>query len=89
MPDLRKIELGPSQFIDADGVGFGIAYIRNPNTRPTVGVVTVDYSTGSEATYEVGSGQPFQAAGQTWQVTKIRRPASDDWTIVLRRTDRA
>jgi hypothetical protein len=89
VPDLRKIELRPSHFVDADQVGFGIAYIRNPSKGPTVGVATVDYSTGAENTVEVRPREPFQVGGQTWQVTRIRNASSDDWTIVLRRTDRA
>jgi hypothetical protein len=47
--------------------------------------VAVDLATDDEAEHDVHRGEPFDVAGQTWQVTEIRRPALVEWEVVLSR----
>lgn len=72
-------------FAESGPVGFGIAYIDDQGTDPLIRVVAVDLATDDEAEHDVHRGEPFDVAGQTWQVTAIRRPALVEWEVVLRR----
>jgi hypothetical protein len=91
------VEIGPTHFVETGSLGFGIAFITHRDTVPLVSVIAVDLATDQETRHDVHPGEPFQAAGQTWQVASFRegsaaseQPASDlddEWEVVLRRTD--
>jgi hypothetical protein len=82
---IDEVVLTQSVFVDRDSVGFAVAYIKDRDTIPVVGLATVDFGTDDEDRVELGVGQPFQIAGQTWQITEIRNPTDPDWAVVLRR----
>jgi Family of unknown function (DUF6406) len=94
------VEIGPSQFVETDSIGFGVAFITHRDTVPLVSVIAVDLDTDEESRRDVHPGQPFQVAGQTWQVASFRAPPAagaqdasgyldDEWEVVLRRIDGA
>jgi len=66
-------------------VGFGIGYVEEKETDPLIRVGAVDLATGDEAWHDVHRGEPFDVAGQTWQVSEIRHPVLVEYEIVLRR----
>lgn len=83
---INEVTLTQSAFADLDTVGFGVAYVLGRDTpAPRVGLATVDFSTQAEDTIEVRPGESFQVAGETWQVTEVRKPTEPDWAVVLRR----
>jgi hypothetical protein len=80
-----EVVLRQSEFADADTVGFGVAYLRDRDSVPRVGLATVDFATKAEDTVAVQPGESFQVAGELWQLTEVRKPAERDWQVVLRR----
>lgn len=66
-------------------VGFGIAYIEEHVDNPLIRVAAVDLATGDEGSHDVHRGEPFEVAGQTWEVAEIRHPVLVEWEVVLRR----
>lgn len=87
---LDEVTLTQSAFADLDTVGFGVAYVLDRDTAaPRVGLATVDFATDAEGTIEVRPGEPFQVAGEIWQVAEVRDPTEPDWAVVLRRVGSA
>lgn len=85
---IDDVVLTQSAFADLDTVGFGVAYVLDRDTAvPRVGLATVDFSTNAENTVELRPGEAFQIAGETWQLTEVRKPTEPDWAVVLRRVD--
>lgn len=82
---MDEILLHGTAFTESGPVGFGIAYVKNRDTDPLVGIVAVDTATGDEARYKVRRGEPFQVAGQTWHVAEVRYPPGVRREVVLRR----
>lgn len=66
-------------------VGFGIGGIDERGADPLIRVAATDLATGDEAWHDVHRGEPFEVAGQTWQVAEIRHPVLVEYEIVLRR----
>lgn len=94
------VDIGPSQFVETDSIGFGVASIAHRSTVPLVSVIAVDLDTDQESRHDVHPGEPFQVAGQTWQVVSFREPTAvrpqddssyldQDWEVVLQRMDGA
>jgi Family of unknown function (DUF6406) len=85
-----EIVLTQSRFTDEGTVGFGVVYIMDADSpAPQVQLATVDFSTNSESTINVRCGDTFQVAGETWQLSEVRKPAEPDWAVVLRRVSTA
>jgi hypothetical protein len=82
----NEIVLRQSDFEDCDTAGFGVSHIRDRDTVPVVSLATVDFSNDAEGTVELRAGESFQIAGETWQLTEVRSPATRDWAVFLRRT---
>jgi len=84
---LREVVLMQSSFVDLDSVGFAVAYMKDRDTVPVVGLATVDFGADDEGRIELRAGEPFQVAGQVWRISEIRNPTDPDWVVVLRRVD--
>jgi hypothetical protein len=82
---LNEVVLTQSTFADLDTVGFGVAYIADPETVPRVGLATVDFSTDAEDRVELRPGESFQIAGEVWQLAEVRDATQPDWAVLLRR----
>lgn len=80
-----EILLHGTAFAERGSVGFGIAYVKNRDDDPLVGVVAVDIATGEEARHKVRCGELFKVAGQTWQVVEVRYPPGVKREVLLRR----
>lgn len=78
------VVLTQSAFVDLDSVGFGVAYIRDRDSAPVVGLATVDFTADAEDTIELVPGQRFPIAGQTWMLAEVRRPTQPGWAVILR-----
>jgi hypothetical protein len=93
-----RVELGPSYFVETGSLGFGVAFITHRDTNPLVSVIAVNLATNEQSTHNVHPGEPFQVAGQAWQVASFRgAPAAgqaladdldDEWEVVLQRIGR-
>jgi hypothetical protein len=79
------VVLRQSEFADAGSAGFGVAYIRDRDRTPQVGLAIVDFATKAEDTVAVRPGESFGVAGEVWQLAEVRNPAQRDWEVVLRR----
>lgn len=82
----EEILIQGSGFAKRGSVGFGIAYIKDEDGHPLVGLVAVDLETRDEAWHRVHRGETVEVADQTWQLTEIRHPPGIvKGEIVLRR----
>jgi hypothetical protein len=86
---IGKVVLTQSTFEVEGPVGFAVAYLKDRDTVPVVGLATVDFGTDDEGRVELRAGEPFQVAGQVWQISEIRNPNNPDWVVVLQRIDAA
>jgi hypothetical protein len=86
---IRDALLTQSAFVVRGPVGFAVAYLKDRDTVPVVGLATVDFGSDEEDRVELRAGEPFQVAGQVWQISEIRNPAADDWVVLLQRIDDA
>lgn len=66
-------------------IGFGIGHVEDRDTDPLIRVGAVDLQTGDEAWHDVHRGEPFEVAGQTWQVAEVRHGPGRKREVVLRR----
>jgi Family of unknown function (DUF6406) len=66
-------------------VGFGIGGVDERDPEPLIRVAAVDLATGEEAWHDVHRGEPFEVAGQTWQVAEVRYGFAMAREVVLRR----
>ena len=67
-------------------VGFGIGYVDEREPEILIGVAATDLTTGNEAWHDVRRGEPFEVAGQTWEVAEVRYGFGMKREVVLRRT---
>jgi Family of unknown function (DUF6406) len=82
-----QVRLTQSTFKRDGPAGFAVAYLKDRGTVPVVGLATVDFGTDDEDRVELRAGEPFQVAGQMWQISEIRNPTTPDWVVVLQRID--
>lgn len=53
-------------------VGLGIGGVVDTDAGPLIRVGAVDLATGDEAWHDVRRGEPFEVAGQRWEVAEAR-----------------
>lgn len=65
--------------------GLGIGGVADSDAGPLIRVGAVGLATGDEAWHDVRRGEPFEVAGQRWEVAEVRHGPGMEQEVVLRR----
>ncbi|KRD18973.1 hypothetical protein ASE41_19575 [Streptomyces sp. Root264] len=68
-----------------DGIQFGVIHV---DARPGVPLtVRLGVAADDERRYTLEVGDSFAVRAENWKVDRVENPGSDDWCVVLKKTD--